>query len=459
MYTKPCCLLILLFFVFQSALNSQKLDWIYTYKTVSRAHKINKVSDQVYIVSGYMEHSNLIFCGLFDSSGQHLKTYTFENRNYSSSVAFQGVLPNGEIALLLYDGRLMRINPFDYSIDSSLADIQTYFWEPVTIYQAYLKHDTLCVVGYNTDANTLYFEYSFYNNSYSNIKGNLKYPYTAIGGFFNDHSMYSLRKNDSLYFEHFTAPYDTAVVSIRIDTFFKTFQKAILSNRNEYYLMGYALDSTIYGVICKFDTTGQLKWRKTFRPEKPSRGSRPFKIFTDLKESSDSVILIVGTEGSYITGPISNSIIIKLSTFGDVLWEDKKAILHEGNSNNELALDSAGNYYVTGTAGLSDYSIPNRAYIAKYSNEIVQNKHVDVNSTFSIYPNPATDFIYIQLPNHFDFNKSFVEFYNLQGQLIYKSILNQLAESIPLNFIKDKILLARISSNGKSVYFQKIILE
>lgn len=93
------------------------------------------------------------------------------------------MLPNGEIALLLYDGRLMRINPFDYSIDSSLADILTYFWEPVTIYQAYLKHDTLCVVGYNTDANTLYFEYSFYNNSYSNIKGNLKYPYTAIGGF------------------------------------------------------------------------------------------------------------------------------------------------------------------------------------------------------------------------------------------------------------------------------------
>lgn len=447
---------------FSPFLIAQKLDWAYSYKGISRAYKIDRISDQRFIISGHL-NDYLLYCGLFDQHGNHLKTYSFENnyqnRGYSNSTAFHGTLPNGQIAVLLYDGRLMKINPDNLEIDSSLANIQNYFWQPVTIYQAYLRQDTLCVFGYNSDVEALYFEYSFYNNSYSNIKGNLQYPFNSISGLFFDHSMYALKKENGLFFEHFKSPVDKPMVSIRIDTFFKTFQKAILSNRNEYYLMGDAVDSTIYGVICKFDSTGQMKWRKTFRPEKPTRGSRPFKIFTDLKESSDSDILIVGTEGSYITGPISNSIIIKLSTSGDVLWEDKKAFLYEGNSNNELTLDSAGNYYVTGTAGLSDYSIPNRAYIAKYSNEIVQNKHVDVNSKFSIYPNPATDFITINLPNHFDFNKSFVEFYNFQGQLIYKSILNQLTESIPLNFIKDKILLARLSSNGKSVYFQKIILE
>lgn len=445
-----------------SFLTAQKLEWKYTYNGISRAYKIDRISDQRFIISGHL-NDDLLYCSLFDQLGTHLKSYSFENnyhnRGYANSTAFHGVLPNGQIAVLLYDGRLMKINPDNLEIDSSLANIQNYFWQPVTIYQAYLRQDTLCVFGYNSDVAALYFEYSFYNNSYSNIKGNLQYPFNAISGLFFDHSMYTLKKENGLFFEHFKSAIDKPLVSIRIDTFFKTFQKAILSNRNEYYLMGYAVDSTIYGVICKFDSTGQMKWRKTFRPEKPTRGSRPFKIFTDLKESSDSDILIVGTEGSYITGPISNSIIIKLSNAGEVLWEDKKAFSKEGNSNNEMALDSVGNYYVVGTSGLSDYSIPNRAYIAKYTNEIVHTKHVEAHSLVSIYPNPATDFIYIQLSNHFDFNKSFVEFYNLQGQLIYKSILNQLTESIPLNFIKDKILLARISSNGKSVYFQKIILE
>lgn len=459
MNTKPYCILLLLLFVFQTALNSQKLDWIYNYKTVSRAHKINKVSDQVYIVSGYMEHANLIFCGLFDSNGQHLKTYTFENRNYSSSVAFQGVLPNGEIALLLYDGRLMRINPLDYSIDSSLADIQTFFWEPVTIYQAYLKHDTLCVVGYNTDANTLYFEYSFYNNSYSNIKGNLKYPYTTIGGFFNDRSMYSLRKNDSMFFEHFTAPYDKAAVSIRIDTFFTRFQKAILSHTKDYYLIGMKSDSSINAVICAFDATGQFKWSRIFRPEIISKDQRHFKWFYDLKETSTGDLFLVGTEGYYIIGPISNSIIIKLDAGGQLIWEQSANFSIQGEASNEIELDSSDNCYVVGTMGLSDYPIPNRAYILKYSNSSVATNHVNPQEHFKIFPIPASDYFIIQPSGLDDCKELQIELYNILGKLIFKSNGYTCNEAIPLKGIANQFCMIRIVSKGRTLYFDKLFLK
>jgi len=110
--------------------------------------------------------------------------------------------------------------------------------------------------------------------------------------------------------------------------------KVIRMSDNMYVACG--IVSNWLGYVLKFDSNGIRIWQKTFT-------SGFFKAFTNISESFDNKYLL----GGIIDENITKSIITKLDTSGNIIWE--KYYLYNNQAINKLTINKiTTNYMVSG---------------------------------------------------------------------------------------------------------------
>lgn len=77
------------------------------------------------------------------------------------------------------------------------------------------------------------------------------------------------------------------------------------------------------------------------------------------------------------------------------------------------------------------------------------------SSTFKVYPNPAKDFIYVQLKNSDD--ETYFDIINLNGEIVYQEVLQKNNKRINLNLNAGLYNLRLINKDGKSETSKLII--
>jgi hypothetical protein len=83
---------------------------------------------------------------------------------------------------------------------------------------------------------------------------------------------------------------------------------------------------------------------------------------------------------------------------------------------------------------------------------------VDENITeeISLYPNPANDYITIDIPT--TYNKSTLQILNVQGQLVYSQKVTEGVQNIQLDNLVSGLYMVTIQADGKR-YSQKLIIS
>jgi len=94
-----------------------------------------------------------------------------------------------------------------------------------------------------------------------------------------------------------------------------------------------------------------------------------------------------------------------------------------------------------------DYNNPIKTNTVSTTYSLLGNNDISFDENFSLSPNPASNFITIFIKNQIDVK--IVEIYNLQGQLLLKSSLNNEADLLPIN----------VSDLREGVYMINIITD
>ena len=82
-----------------------------------------------------------------------------------------------------------------------------------------------------------------------------------------------------------------------------------------------------------------------------------------------------------------------------------------------------------------------------------------LHQTMSIYPNPATNYIYISgLQNSFE-EIQFIELYNVTGEKIYETNHIVASSSIHLPELPNGVYLLKFTATGDATYFTKLIIS
>lgn len=92
-------------------------------------------------------------------------------------------------------------------------------------------------------------------------------------------------------------------------------------------------------------------------------------------------------------------------------------------------------------------------------NDITGMPDLSNKSEISIFPNPASDFIKIELSNDRDYQNLQAELYNVMGQKVDEFNLNQTKSSISLSHLKPGLYLIVLNENGNRMGSKSIIVE
>ncbi|UPT68464.1 MAG: T9SS type A sorting domain-containing protein [Sphingobacteriales bacterium JAD_PAG50586_3] len=84
---------------------------------------------------------------------------------------------------------------------------------------------------------------------------------------------------------------------------------------------------------------------------------------------------------------------------------------------------------------------------------------VDENKTegITIYPNPAQDFITIDMP--IGYNKSTLQILNMHGQLVYSQTVKAGIQNIQLDNLATGLYMVTLQADGKRIYSGKLLIE
>ena len=75
----------------------------------------------------------------------------------------------------------------------------------------------------------------------------------------------------------------------------------------------------------------------------------------------------------------------------------------------------------------------------------------DNNNTFSIYPNPTTDNLTIDLQKTSNLQNTNIYIYNIQGQLVHQQQITQLKTELNISGLTEGMYVVKVSNNENTM--------
>ncbi len=227
--------------------------------------------------------------------------------------------------------------------------------------------------------------------------------------------------------------------------------------------------------ITKFDPDGNFNWVKTFGGQFAS-----FDMTAITLDASGNIYTTGGFHGTadFDPGPGTTSLsapgaddifMSKLDASGNFVWAAKI-----GSTNNDVgnsvAVNSAGNVYITGSyKGIIDFD-PGTGTTELFTNSNSVDLFVlklgqsstGINenaaaSDFSFYPNPTLNEFSIVASK--PINNETIEIFNSIGTLVYNSKSSGTNDVLDLSGKPVGLYLVNVKSNGKIIAARKIVKE
>ena len=145
------------------------------------------------------------------------------------------------------------------------------------------------------------------------------------------------------------------------------------------------------------------------------------------------------------------------------------------NTNNIMGIIIPSGSNATGTSGTVAYSIGQVFYtyigLTEYNvaqgiqqgevtieNLAIPDNSVEPKAEISVFPNPTTDFVTINMTGfEFENGPRYYQLYDLQGRLVKQNTFNDTETQVNLNDVSSSIYILRVYVNNKVLKTFKII--
>lgn len=238
------------------------------------------------------------------------------------------------------------------------------------------------------------------------------------------------------------------------------FIQAMAETKEGDYILGIISESGISGDktdaskgaddcwLVKLNKVGNIVWQKTIG------GSGGDQVVSVQINNDDDIYLgcssnsgASGDKNSPFIGPGSDIWIIKTNSLGEIIWQNS----YEFAGLNIAKLTNDDDYVLTGER--------NAIYIIKISKLIITNIKFKETKNLSIFPNPASSYLNINIGEEISNTSAVAEIYSTDGKLILKKIISVLNGKSFLSFdFQTGIYIIKISINNK-FYFKNFVIK
>lgn len=217
--------------------------------------------------------------------------------------------------------------------------------------------------------------------------------------------------------------------------------------------------------IIKIDATGNLIWQKCL-------GGSGDDVAYSVVQTVDGGYAVAGTAASttavngdisgYHGGSGSDYWVVKLDTSGNITWQ--KAMGGKGSEDARTIVQSSdGGYIIAGTTiGSPDGDVvapgfsygDNHLWVVKLETSGLNVRETDINSSFSIFPNPAKGSATIaNLPSG-----SIIKIFDMTGRTVFNITAKNNQEKIDTSNLANGVYVVQVT-NKKSVINRKLIIN
>lgn len=217
--------------------------------------------------------------------------------------------------------------------------------------------------------------------------------------------------------------------------------------------------------LVKYDPRGNMKWINLIGQDHDADGNN--NSGNSIVIDNENNVLIAG-EFDYIdfNGVITkgnnssidflimkfdqNGHLLNMGKYGNSTWDGAKG----------LTIDSENNIYFTGYTylGATSTAYPSYIFIGKIDSIFPTGiKDETMTDKIKIYPNPAHDVVYIDLPSEIC-QKAKIEIISLDGKIIYNTSTREKHHKILLPDNKPNFYVIKLQIRDK-VYFEKLLIR
>ncbi len=219
--------------------------------------------------------------------------------------------------------------------------------------------------------------------------------------------------------------------------------------------------------LVKYDSSGNVLWAKGVGGNSVERGSC---ITVDINENLyitgyfQSSTLIFDSYTLNNTGNF-DIYIVKYDTSGNVHWA-KSASGSSSDYSNSITADTYGNVYVAGNFYSSaitfgSFTLNNTGgsdiFVAKFGTGASINEFSN-NTMITVYPNPVTDKLQIEVPQKSVLIVIDIEILNIEGQTIKTIFSNSKSATVDLTGLSSGVYIVRVKT-AKEIITKKFIKE
>ncbi len=203
-----------------------------------------------------------------------------------------------------------------------------------------------------------------------------------------------------------------------------------------------------YGTV-KFDSTGTLKWVKTY-----TQGNCNWDIPASIISDTLGNIYVTGQSADNTSH--ENFATIKYDSNGNELWVARLNYFYNSDSQAQgVGLDNHGNVYVSGSSLQQNSS---SIITAKYSYLTgIKEVENDLNIDFNVYPNPASSQLKITI-NTNKFKTSLITITNIVGEKVMTFIQDKPQATIDISDLSQGLYFLELNINGRTAV-KKIVKE
>jgi len=384
-------------------MEAQVIEWIETFDQIENLHGVNFQDNGRILLSGSTSQ-NGVFIEI-DTLGNVLTGgFVFEQNQvqYSTKIASNRFLhfnyrlfttdSIGQNTVFLYDSLFMHnytIYENSIYIHNQIGDLVEFNLNSLdsTSYQIGEPNSKLESLKFNDSENII----ACYNKKIIDSTGNENIYLDIVSKKLSGELYWSVSIPKEHEFDHYILIGNTDIY--------------ILSSEYELDDFGVAEIKT---VVTKINQEGDLLWTQEYRS---SNGFRPIRYLSCGMFDDEGNINFIGSDGSVNIVPITNTLLLKIDTNGNVLF-DSELDAPGIDKGLKLKILTKDEFLVVGSANLNDTPPFGKSYLMKVNPILSQSSDVKSDiPEIKIFPNPICD--KFQIPRQINHDK--VEIFNIEG--------------------------------------------